>query len=124
IFSLHGEDFYRRLEHEVLAELLTAPKPMVLAAGGGVVASSDTYALLRRHTVTVWLKAKPDDHWNRVMKQGDRRPMDAHPQAQHALRDLLTRREPLYGKADVTVETSGVPISRAVERLVKALADA
>ncbi len=36
IFSLHGEDYYRRLEHDTLADLLATPRPMVLAAGGGL----------------------------------------------------------------------------------------
>ncbi len=124
IFSLHGEEFYRRLEHDALADLLAAPTPMVLAVGGGLVASSDSYALLRRHAVTVWLKAHPEEYWDRVIKQGDRRPIDDHPQARQALRDLVARREPLYGKADLTVDTSAVTVPKAVDRLSRALARA
>jgi XRE family aerobic/anaerobic benzoate catabolism transcriptional regulator len=122
IFSLHGEDFYRRLERETLADLLANPAPMVIAVGGGLVTSPETYAQLRRHATTVWLKARPDDYWTRVMKQGDRRPMDDHPQAREALRDLVSRREPLYAQAEVTVETSGLTVTKAVERVAKAIA--
>jgi XRE family aerobic/anaerobic benzoate catabolism transcriptional regulator len=121
IFSLHGEDFYRRVERETLADLLAAPAPMVIAAGGGLVTSSDTFALLRRQTTTVWLKARPDDYWTRVMKQGDRRPIEEHPQAREALRDLLARREPLYAEADLTVDTSGLTAAKVVDRVAKAL---
>ena len=94
---------------------------MVLATGGGLVASSDTFAELRREARTVWLRAQPEDHWNRVVRQGDRRPMADHPQAMADLRALLTLREPLYAMADHTIDTSGAKpddIVDAIERAV------
>jgi XRE family aerobic/anaerobic benzoate catabolism transcriptional regulator len=118
IFSLHGEEYYRRVEREVLEELLREPRPMVLATGGGLVASPDACALLRRLAVTVWLRARPEDHWNRVVGQGDRRPMANHPQAMADLRELLAVREPLYAAADHTVETSGVSVLKVVDSVL------
>jgi XRE family aerobic/anaerobic benzoate catabolism transcriptional regulator len=122
IFSLHGEEFYRRLERDTLSDLLEAPAPMVIATGGGLVTSPDTYGLLRRHATTVWLKAGPDDYWARLLKQGDRRPMEEHPQAREALRDLIARREPLYAKADITIDSSGLTITQALDRVARAVA--
>jgi XRE family aerobic/anaerobic benzoate catabolism transcriptional regulator len=118
LFSLYGEDYYRRLERETLAAVLAEKRPMVLATGGGIVASPDTYALLKKSAVTVWLRAEPEDHWNRVVSQGDRRPMADHPQAMADLRALLSAREPLYASAQHTVDTSG----RAVDAIVNGLA--
>jgi XRE family aerobic/anaerobic benzoate catabolism transcriptional regulator len=121
IFSLHGEDYYRRLEREVLQEVLKDGKPMVLATGGGLVASSDTFALLRRSAVTVWLRARPEDHWNRVVRQGDRRPMADHPQAMADLRTLLATREPLYSLADHVVDTANLPVTKVVDAIAEQL---
>jgi XRE family aerobic/anaerobic benzoate catabolism transcriptional regulator len=118
LFSLHGEEYYRRLEREVLNSVLEEGRPMVLATGGGIVTSFETYAALRRSATTVWLRARPEDHWNRVVRQGDRRPMADHPQAMADLRALLASREPLYASAAHTVETSG----RAVEDVVEEIA--
>lgn len=115
LFTLHGEDYYRRLEREVLQDVLGEAIPMVLATGGGLVASPDTFATLRRSARTVWLRASPEDHWNRVVRQGDRRPMTDHPQAMNDLRSLLATREPLYALADHTVDTS----SRTVEDVIE-----
>jgi XRE family aerobic/anaerobic benzoate catabolism transcriptional regulator len=120
LFSLHGEGHYRRLERDVLEAVLGERRSMVLATGGGLVASPDTYALLRRSCVTVWLRATPEDHWNRVVRQGDRRPMADHPQAMADLRALLAARETLYAGADYTVDTS----SKSVERVVAEVASA
>lgn len=119
IFSLHGEEYYRRLEREALAALVREQRPMVVAAGGGIVTSPEAMQLLDRHAVTVWLRADPEDHWTRVMQQGDRRPMEDQPQAMDALRALHARREPLYARADFAVDTSG----RAADDVVTAVED-
>jgi XRE family aerobic/anaerobic benzoate catabolism transcriptional regulator len=121
VFSLHGEDYYRRLEREVLQEVLSEGRPLVLATGGGIVASPDTFGMLRRSATTVWLRARPEDHWNRVVRQGDRRPMADHPQAMADLRTLLSAREPLYSLADHVVDTSQSSIARVVETIDRAL---
>ena len=110
IFSLHGEEYYRRLEHEALSELVQRGAPMVLAAGGGIVTSPESMRLLERHAVTVWLKAAPEDHWTRVVHQGDSRPMENQPQAMDALRALHASREPLYARAAHIVDTRGADI--------------
>ncbi len=117
IFSLYGDEYYRRLERETLARLPAENRPSVLATGGGIVTSPETYALLKKSAITVWLRATPEDHWNRVVRQGDRRPMADHPQAMADLRALLTAREPLYARADHTIETSGRSVRAIVEEL-------
>jgi XRE family aerobic/anaerobic benzoate catabolism transcriptional regulator len=117
IFSLYGEDYYRRLERDTLAQVLAENRAMVLATGGGIVAAADTYAMLKKAATTVWLKAQPEDHWNRVLRQGDRRPMADHPQAMADLRGLLSAREPLYASADHTVNTSGRSVAQIVDEL-------
>ncbi|HET9317793.1 MAG TPA: shikimate kinase [Vicinamibacteria bacterium] len=106
IFALHGEAYYRRLERETLERVLDEG-PLVLATGGGLPTSPDTWKLLKRRARTVWLKARPEDHWNRVVQQGDKRPMADNPQAMAELRRLLAAREPLYAQAHCTLDTTG-----------------
>jgi XRE family aerobic/anaerobic benzoate catabolism transcriptional regulator len=122
MFSMHGEDYYRRLEHETLVELVGSGASMVIAAGGGIVTSPDAFALLRSQATTIWLKARAADHWQRVLRQGDRRMIDEHPHAREALERLLARREPLYARADHTVDTSGVRPSGVLARVEALLA--
>ena len=117
IFALHGEEYYRRLEREVLHRVLAEGKAIVLATGGGLVASPETFALLRRSSTTIWLRATPEDHWNRVVRQGDRRPMADHPQAMADLRALLAAREPLYAQADHIVDTTAAPLHEVVSEV-------
>lgn len=119
LFSLHGEDYYRRLEREALQGILDEAQPLVLATGGGLVTAPDTYALLRRSSLTIWLKASPEEHWNRVVRQGDRRPMTNHPQAMSDLRALLAAREGLYATAAHTIETTGREVDGIVEEVAE-----
>jgi XRE family aerobic/anaerobic benzoate catabolism transcriptional regulator len=118
LFELHGERYYRRLEHEVLRVILTAGEPAVVAAAGGVVNEVETWRLLCEQTTVVWLRAKPEEHWMRVVAQGDRRPMADQPAAMDELRSILAAREPVYAQAALTVDTSGAgprEVAAAVE---------
>lgn len=119
VFALHGEAYYRRVEREVLTQLVADSTPMVLATGGSIVNDPTNYAVLRSRCTTVWLRARPEDHWNRVVAQGDQRPMAENPHAFAELRALLAARERLYARATHVVETSG----RRVPQIVNAIAE-
>jgi XRE family transcriptional regulator, aerobic/anaerobic benzoate catabolism transcriptional regulator len=121
IFALHGERYYRRLEREVLARLVSAKPKVVLATGGSLVTDRVTYDLLKAGAVTVWLRARPEQHLERVAAQGDRRPMAGHADPLTELRSLLRERDPLYGEADVTIDTSEKTIEATVEALASKL---
>ncbi|MHC5063220.1 MAG: shikimate kinase [Planctomycetota bacterium] len=119
IFALHGEPYYRRSEQRILRELLTSPEsPMILATGGGLVTERDTFRLLKNHSQTIWLKAAAEEHWSRVVAQGDTRPMAQDDKAFANLCEILSEREPLYRQADISLDTSG----RRIEEIVKELA--
>ena len=117
IFALHGEDYYRRLERSVLEVVLAEGKGCVIATGGGIVTAPDTFALLKAQSITIWLRADANDHWNRVLQQGDRRPMKGHPQAMAELRRLLTTRKSLYGTARHTIDTSSLSTEQVTSEI-------
>jgi XRE family aerobic/anaerobic benzoate catabolism transcriptional regulator len=121
IFQIHGEGYYRRLERETLMGLLADGDGMVVATGGSIVNDKETYKLLRRRAVTVWLKARPEDHWNRVIQQGDQRPMAQHPHAMSELRALLVARERLYAEAEHVIDTTRLDVDAAVDKLAREL---
>jgi XRE family transcriptional regulator, aerobic/anaerobic benzoate catabolism transcriptional regulator len=120
IFELHGEAYYRRVEREVLGRLLGESGAMVIATGGSIVNDRENYSLLRERAATVWLKARPEDHWNRVIQQGDERPMAKNPHAFSELRALLAAREPLYANAHHVIDTHG----KGIDDVVSVLSDA
>jgi XRE family aerobic/anaerobic benzoate catabolism transcriptional regulator len=106
IFARYGQDGFRRLERAALSRLVESGQPMVIAAGGGIVSDAATFALLLGSCVTVWLRARPEDHMGRVLAQGDTRPMRDNRDAMADLRAILAAREELYAKADLALDTS------------------
>src|SRR5574338_308200 len=42
LFSLHGEEYYRRLERQALTNILDSGKEAVVATGGGIVTDAET----------------------------------------------------------------------------------
>jgi XRE family aerobic/anaerobic benzoate catabolism transcriptional regulator len=117
VFTLHGEAYYRRVEREVLTRVLADSTPTVLATGGSIVNDPTTFALLRSRAQTIFLHAKPEDHWNRVVAQGDQRPMAENPHAFEELRGLIAARSKLYARADRTIETSGRTVKQVVTEI-------
>ena len=119
IFSLHGQSYYRKLEREALESWLERAGAAVLATGGSIVTHAETYERLLNTCHTVWLKAEPEDHWNRVINQGDLRPMRRHPRAMEELREILAERDDLYRRAHLMIDTSGVDIPRVVDAVLE-----
>lgn len=110
IQALYGQSAYRRWERRALEETIQIYPEAVIATPGGLVSDPATFNLLLAHCTTVWLKAAPEDHMQRVAAQGDLRPMAASREAMDDLKQILAGRAAFYGKADLTVDTSAQPL--------------
>jgi XRE family aerobic/anaerobic benzoate catabolism transcriptional regulator len=53
----------------------------------------------------------------RVVAQGDFRPMQGNTSAMDDLKRILLARAPLYGKADITLDTSGDSPEQSLRKL-------
>jgi XRE family aerobic/anaerobic benzoate catabolism transcriptional regulator len=107
IFELFGQERFRSAEREALDRVLARHKEFVMATSGSIVTDPATLELLLSSCFTVWMRARPDEHMARVIAQGDKRPMGSNPRAMDDLHAILRSREPLYAKADATLETTG-----------------
>jgi XRE family aerobic/anaerobic benzoate catabolism transcriptional regulator len=121
IFALHEETYYRRLEAQALIDLLARGQPALIALPGGIVNNPEAFALIKRQCLTIWLRARPEDHMQRVLAQGDRRPVANRPNAMAELRAILAAREPLYQQADIIIDTAHMSVSKVVEATRAAL---
>jgi XRE family aerobic/anaerobic benzoate catabolism transcriptional regulator len=117
IFDLYGQSGFRRLERRCLDQVIERHPRFVLATGGSLVSEPATFERLLTMCFTVWLKATPEEHMQRVIAQGDMRPMADNRESMSDLKRILEVREPLYRKADVTIDTSAVPLEEAVDLL-------
>ncbi|MCX8097516.1 MAG: helix-turn-helix transcriptional regulator [Casimicrobiaceae bacterium] len=117
IYNLYGPTAYRRYERRALEEVLKLYPKAVIATPGGIVSEPATFNLLLSHCFTVWLRARPEEHMQRVLAQGDLRPMANSDEAMEDLRRILAGREPFYGKADLTCDTSGLALGESFAQL-------
>lgn len=107
LFNLGGPDAYRALENEVVKELSGRADRIVLETAGGIVSNGPALDVILGSFKTVWLKASPEDHLQRVIRQGDMRPMHGTPKALEHLKTLLSTREQEYARADCVLDTTG-----------------
>jgi XRE family transcriptional regulator, aerobic/anaerobic benzoate catabolism transcriptional regulator len=121
IFSLYGQSGYRAIEKRTLEGALRASDRAVISVGGGIVSEKETYDYLLAHCYTIWLKARPEEHMSRVIAQGDFRAMAGSDRAMEDLRGILESREPLYRKADTTVDTSNESVDESFTKLKTAV---
>jgi XRE family aerobic/anaerobic benzoate catabolism transcriptional regulator len=121
LFEMFGQATFRRMERAALEAVLEKHQRFVLATGGGLVTEPATFELLLASCFTVWVKARPEEHMQRVMEQGDLRPMSGHARAMDDLVAILASREPLYAKADITIETTGLTPDQALHHLLRLL---
>lgn len=119
IFAQFGEDYFRQGERRVIERLLNEP-PHVLATGGGAFIDPSTRALMREKAISVWLRADLDVLMRRVERRDDR-PLLKGDNPRGVMRKLMDIRYPIYGEADVIVDSSPGPHAASVLAVLRGL---
>jgi XRE family aerobic/anaerobic benzoate catabolism transcriptional regulator len=117
MIEMFGQETFRRNERGALESILQQNPRFVLATGGGLVTEPSTFELLLSSCLTIWVRAEPDEHMQRVIAQGDRRPMADNVRAMDDLVAILRSREPLYAKADIVLDTADKAPKKSLEDL-------
>ena len=117
ILQLHGQPGYRRFERESLQAVLAKYPAAIIETGGGLAADPETLPVLLGSTLTVWVRASPEEHMSRVIDQGDLRPMARSRQAMQELKEILKAREPFYRQAHLALDTSAKTIDESFGEL-------
>ena len=118
IFTQDGEPAFRKIEHDVIMELLDSPHS-VLALGGGSLGNDETRAKVKQ-AQTVWLIAGLAQAVDRVGMNRNRPLLLGNVRGQ--LADLMAAREPYYKEvAKIGVDTSKLIPSEVVSEIVAEL---
>jgi XRE family aerobic/anaerobic benzoate catabolism transcriptional regulator len=122
LIEMSGVATFKRIERACLERVVLENEAAVIATAGGIVSNPETYGLLLRRTHTVWVSAQPEEHMNRVMKQGDFRPMARNREAMSDLHAILDARRVDYARAEASLDTSGAPVQQSLAKLQKIVA--
>jgi len=116
IFEKYGEEDFRNGERKVITRLIS-DKPGVLGTGGGAFMDRETRKRLKEKTITIWLKADIDLLVERTSRR-DTRPLLRAGNPEEILRKLAKNRYPVYGRADIMVETGAGPHEKVVNNII------
>lgn len=119
IFELHGEAAFREGENRVICRLL-ADAPHVLATGGGAFMNPETRAAIGDQAISVWLRADLELMLKRTGRRNNR-PLLKRGDPRKILSELMAQRYPVYGDADLVVDSVDGPPEVTVERVLAAL---
>ena len=127
IFETEGEQVFRALEREMLIEVGNKSQH-VIALGGGTIANEENFQLAHQSGIIVYLQLSPEEIQQRVQHRNDRPmlkdqngkllPPDLMAQR---IRDLLTKREQFYLRADIILPAENQRVGVTVDKLVKQL---
>ena len=118
IFSRRGEEYFRAVEAQIVADVASR-RDVVIATGGGVVLKPENMTQLRRGGWIVSLTASVDVLVDRL-GEAPTRPLLRSPSGgvREQLGRLLDQRRPLYRDADLLVDVSDATPARVVEAIV------
>ena len=119
ILAHGGQAAYRRFERTALETSLSRFDCAIIAVGGSLVSEPETYELLLASCITVWIKASAREHMERVIAQGDFRPMADNEDAMSDLNRILEERADFYARADFSVDTSARSVDQTLTTLLE-----
>jgi len=118
VLEQEGEAHFRELESRVLAEVLSRPRPFVLATGGGIVERPANRSLLARRTTCAWLRVSLEEMQRRLRADPVVRPSITGGDPAEEVAVLLERREPLYAElAELELDCRGLRVHEIAGRL-------
>ncbi|MFN7113587.1 MAG: shikimate kinase [Alphaproteobacteria bacterium] len=120
IFAEFGEAEFRKGEMKVIDRLVKGP-PIVLASGGGAFIQPAVRSVIKKHAVSVWLKADLDTLVARTRRTGHRPLLQGVDRAEK-LRELMDARYPIYAEADITLVTDKQTPQTMARRIRRELA--
>lgn len=119
ILALTGRNGYRRYEEQALEDVLASNDACVIELGGGIVSDPHMLNKILTSCFVIWIAATPEEHMQRVIDQGDIRPMQANDDAMDDLKRILEERTPFYAKAHSHLNTTGKNMEVCLSELIE-----
>lgn len=104
IFKTRGESFFRTMEEEAIEEFACQSRK-IISCGGGSVISEKNRDVLRKNSIVIWLWAKPETIFKRIVHDKTR-PLMEGIESINKLKSMINKRIPFYvDVTDVIVST-------------------
>ena len=125
IFEKYGESYFRKIEKNVLLELLgdydsKNVRKCVISCGGGVIIDKDNREMLKENTFSIWLNVSPEKSIKRIRK-GTRPLLDCEDPLKRAEQIFKERKRFYEYTASIVINTENLTIEEVVDNICKEL---
>lgn len=117
IFELHGEQYFRNEETELLRECQNK-KNQIISCGGGVAMRQVNVDEMRKSGTIVLLTASPETILERVQSSHDRPLLENNKTIEHITSLMQAREQAYQNAADIIVNTDGKSVFEICEEIV------
>lgn len=123
IFSMYGEEEFRRVEQRVIERVLDTPPALkVISTGEGAFITPAIRQMVLDRALSIWLKADLDLLVKRTNSR-DTRPQLLNTDSRKILQQLINDRYSIYALADITVETNDENLRKTLFKVLRAIED-
>ncbi|MCF7869986.1 MAG: shikimate kinase [Candidatus Omnitrophica bacterium] len=119
IFAENGQDYFRKLENQLLKKL-SSQSDLVVSCGGGAVCNQDNLDILQNTGYVFSLSASPNSIFERV-KESDHRPLLNGADPLGKIKELLEARKPFYKKAGTRIDTDNLCVLDVADYILNLL---
>lgn len=121
IFLRYGEHHFRMLESEKIKRVCEKEN-QIISLGGGAFENPQTRSLLDSTSLTIYLKATPQEIYDRI-KEEIHRPLLRKNFSIEKITDILNKRKPNYEKAAKIIDTNGKTPDNIVKEILGVIND-
>ena len=118
IFEVHGEEYFRNRETELLRELQSR-KGVVISCGGGVPMREENVVEMKKNGKVILLTASPETILERVKNNHDRPLLENNKNVDFISELMEKRRQKYEAAADVIIRTDGKSAAEICEEIIQ-----
>jgi shikimate kinase len=120
IFETQGEEYFRKLETDLLLELQTR-KNLVVSCGGGTPLRACNVEAMKKNGMVVFLTATPETVFERVKDSHNRPVIEKNKNVSFIASLMEQRRDKYEAAADLMVATDGRSAEEICQELMQAM---
>jgi shikimate kinase len=121
IFSMYGEEEFRRVEQRVIERILDTPPALkVISTGEGAFITPAVREMVLDRALSVWLRADLDLLVRRTGAR-DTRPQLLNADSRKILSQLISERYETYALADISVDTKDESLRKTLSKVLRAI---
>lgn len=124
IFEKKGEIHFRKLEREILEEILAAEENIVLSLGGGTPVYYNNMEIINLNSKSIFLRTSINTLIERISKQKEKRPLIANIPDENLpefIAKHLFERNQYYSKAQFNISTDSKEPEQIMKEIIEIL---